>query len=243
MNQMIEKAKSLLDIIFPRRCPVCGEVVAFGGELAHEKCRARLRYISEPVCLKCGKPILDFGEALCEDCARRRHQYDAGRAVWIYDGTMRRSIAAFKYHGRREYADFYAEQMWAVLEGWLSALRADVVIPVPLNPKKQRMRGYNQAALLAGRIAKKLNCPMDERYLRRTSWTEPQKELSPIQRYMNLKKAFHVSEDANKYDRVLLVDDIYTTGSTIDACAAVLRSAGVQRVYFASLCIGSNREG
>ena len=233
----------LKDIVFPKRCPVCDEVVAFGEGNIHSECKAKLKYISEPVCMKCGKPILTAITDLCTDCSRRRHQFDVGRAVWIYEQQMRRSVAAFKYRGRQEYAEFYTEQILAEHRDWLKALHVDVIMSIPLNAKKQRLRGYNQAALLAGGIAKALQIPADFKYLQRNSWTDPQKTLSPVQRYENLKQAFGVMGQPGKYRSVLLVDDIYTTGSTMDACAAVLKAAGVQYVYFLSLCIGSDREG
>lgn len=193
--------------------------------------------------MKCGKPILESSTELCSDCSRRHHQFDAGRAVWVYDQWMRKSVATFKYKGRQEYANFYAEQIAVVCGGWLKALQVDVIIPVPINAKKMRARGYNQAALLAKRLSKTLQIPVDDTYLQRTSWTEPQKALSPVQRYENLKRAFCIKDLNKSYQKVLLIDDIYTTGSTIDACAAVLRAAGTVYVYFVSLCIGSDREG
>ena len=243
-ERLLKKYWDLLkNFIFPKRCPVCDEVVAFGEGYVHSECKAKLKYISEPVCMKCGKPILDISDDVCSDCGRRRHQFDAGRAVWIYEQQMRKSIAAFKYKGRQEYAGFYTEQILAVHSDWLKALHVDVVLPIPLNSKKFRSRGYNQAGLLAKGIAGVLKIPVDTKYLQRTSWTEPQKSLSPVQRYQNLKQAFCVQGQAGKYHSVLLVDDIYTTGSTMDACAAVLKAAGVRYVYFVSLCIGSDREG
>ena len=233
----------MLELLFPRRCPVCDEVLAFGEGPVHRSCQGKLKYIESPVCLKCGKPILEGEEACCSDCGRRRHVFTAGRAVWVYDSRMRASVAAFKYRGRREYAGFYVDQMAALQGAWLHRIRPEVIMPVPLNWKKRQRRGYNQAELLARGLSARLHCPVDTRYLRRTGWTEPQKSLSALQRYENLKKAFRVCGEKGLYKRVLLVDDIYTTGSTMDACARVLREAGVEEVYMICLCTGSDKAG
>lgn len=238
----------LLDLLFPGRCPVCGRLLYVPGapgqaQGIHFGCQSKLLYISEPVCMQCGKPLMNEGEELCTDCRRRRHHFTQGRGIWVYDRWMQQSIAAFKYKGAREYGDFYVRQMMAVQGDWLRALPVDVVIPVPVYWKKKQKRGYNQAAVIAKKLAKILAKPYDERYLRRTLRTEPQKTLSPLQRYANLKKALSVKGKPGKYRCVLLVDDIYTTGSTMDACASALKQAGVETVYFISLCTGSDREG
>lgn len=113
------------------------------------------------------------------------------------------------------------------------------MIPVPVSRKKMQKRGYNQAALIARQLAEKTGIPTDLHSLARIRDTIPQKELNHQERRKNLNNAFKMDQNAVKYKKVLLVDDIYTTGSTIDACAVALKEAGVQQVYFISLSIGA----
>ena len=101
----------LVGLLFPRRCPVCHEVVEDPGELACDICRTRLVRVRDPFCGKCGKPLAAEEQEYCGDCMRKKHAYDRGRAAFVYEEWMRRSIAQYKYGGRREYAEFYAEEI------------------------------------------------------------------------------------------------------------------------------------
>ena len=151
---------------------------------------------------------------------------------------MRASIARFKYRGRREYADFYAEELVKRCGELLLSWQPDALVPVPLHKSRMRKRGFNQAELTARKVGKALGIPVEKRLLLRTKKTSPQKELNDVQRRANLKNAFQVSQNDVRLKRVVLVDDIYTTGSTIDAAAAVLLEHGVEGVYFLTSCIG-----
>lgn len=232
----------LLDLLFPPRCPVCREILVREDGMVHAKCMAKLKYVSEPVCLRCGKPIENAQEEYCYDCQKHRHYFDGGRAVWIYEQHMRQSIVWYKYKHCKEFSDFYSAQMIQKLGSWMKALHPDAVIPVPLNKKKMRIRGYNQAEPIARYLAEYTGCRLDVHTLIRSRWTAPQKDLSPTERFNNLKKAFSVDQKAAAgYRRILLVDDIYTTGSTMDACAHQLKEAGVGEIFFVTMCIGSER--
>lgn len=234
--------RELLDLLFPPRCPVCREILTREDGMVHVKCMTKLKYVSEPVCLRCGKPIENAQEEYCYDCQKHRHYFDGGRAVWIYEQHMRQSIVWYKYKHCKEFSDFYSAQMIQKLGSWMQALHPDAVIPVPLNKKKMRIRGYNQAEPIARYLAEYTGCRLDVHTLIRSRWTAPQKDLSPTERFNNLKKAFSVDQKAAAgYRRILLVDDIYTTGSTMDACAHQLKEAGVGEIFFVTMCIGSER--
>lgn len=116
--------------------------------------------------------------------------------------------------------------------------RPDALVPVPLHPERERKRGYNQAALLAQALGKRLNIPVLSDWLVRVKNTKPQKELEGTARQNNLKKAFKIVQDDVKLNTIVIIDDIYTTGSTIDAAALECRAAGVRRVFFITLAIG-----
>lgn len=194
--------------------------------------------VREPVCMKCGKPLSKEEAEYCPDCLRRKHRYEKRRAVFLYDRVMRASISRFKYHNRREYADFYAEELLRAHGRMLRSWQPDALIPVPLHKSRMRKRGFNQAALVAERMGERLGIPVEEKLLIRVKKTSPQKELNDSARRENLKNAFQLCGNDIKLKRVVLIDDIYTTGSTLDAAAAALLAAGVEKVYFLSICIG-----
>lgn len=238
-----ETMRISIDLLFPPRCPVCRGILTPEQGKVHEICRKKLKFVTEPICMLCGKPIDEKEKEYCGDCLKRRHYFDGGRAVWIYEQYIRQSIVWYKYKHCMEFADYYILELYDSLEEWLGRIRPEIIIPIPLNKKKRRLRGYNQAQLLAERLGKKLNCPVNTDLLLRSHWTEPQKSLTPAQRYENLKRAFCIKGGERiSFGSVLLIDDIYTTGSTIDACAHLLKSYGAGKVYFAALCIGSEAD-
>lgn len=228
----------LVGLLFPRRCPVCHEVVEDPGELACDICRTRLVRVRDPFCGKCGKPLAVEEQEYCGDCMRKKHAYDRGRAAFVYEEWMRRSIAQYKYGGRREYAEFYAEEILLACAREMIRWKAEVLVPIPLHPSRQRKRGYNQAELLAAKLSKKSGIPMDEDCLIRTKKTRAQKELSDRDRLENLKNAFSVQEKKVPCKRIILVDDIYTTGSTMDEAARVLKENGAEFIYFLCISVG-----
>ncbi len=172
------------------------------------------------------------------DCKKKKHHYIQGKSVWVYKGDMKTSIYRFKYANRREYAKFYAEESARIYGKWIQSKGIDVIIPIPIHSKKMKKRGYNQAELYARELGRLLDIPVDRDSLVRIVDTVPQKELDDKQRRKNLKKAFKIKSDSVQWKRVLIVDDVYTTGSTIDAAAALFGEYGVQEIYFLSITIG-----
>ena len=223
------------DIVYPRRCPVCDDAVDSIGRYICRSCEAAFEAVSEPYCLKCGKPLLDDSEKLCRGCEGGRHTFDRGRAAFKYDTYLKESIYRYKYGGRREYADYYVFRMTDILGGFIKSLSPDALIPIPLHKSRLKERGYNQAELIAQGLGKKLEIPVKCDVLIRSSKTEVQKSLNAAERQNNLKKALKISSDVVKLKNVVLIDDIYTTGSTMDAAASCLKEAGVLRVFFAVL--------
>lgn len=234
------KISSVLSLLYPPRCPICGKILGWNEGLVHEKCEKRLVYVKEPVCLRCGKPVYSPVQELCMDCARSPSAIDGGASVWVYTKEMAESVAMYKYHGKREFARFYVEKSVERCKNWIRSRNPDCITAVPLNRRKLKMRGFNQALLLARGMGKALDIPVDGRLLVRTRYTEPQKSLDPGQRMRNLQKAFGPGENIHKYKSVLLVDDIYTTGSTMKICSEILKQNGIEHVWIFSLCIGSD---
>lgn len=229
--------EALVNMVFPRRCPVCDEIVPMGDGLICSRCRTRPQYIREPRCRRCGKQLADGMTQYCHDCRQRRHVYDYGYALYDYQ-SMRKSIYRFKYGKRCEYAAFYARDICGKLADELRMMDADSIVPVPVHASRKRERGYNQAELVAAELSRLTGIRMYGDLVRRVRKTVPQKELTIQERQNNLKKAFNITTNVVKLNKTILVDDIYTTGSTLDAVAMELKRHGVKAVYFIALCIG-----
>lgn len=151
---------------------------------------------------------------------------------------MRKSMYGFKYNNKREYAEFYVQSILEQYETVLKQHNFDAIIPVPIHKNKVKKRGYNQAEVLAKELSKTLEVPLLTDYLLRVVDTTPQKELNDKEREKNLKKAFQLNKNRVKLKKVMLVDDIYTTGTTLDICTKELLNAGVKQVYCVTVCIG-----
>ena len=229
--------ETLVNLVFPRRCPVCDAVVPTGEGLICRQCVPKPLYITEPRCRRCGKQLGGEEQEFCADCLRRRHVFDYGYALYDYQ-SMKKSIYRFKYSRRCEYAAFYAQDLYRRLSGEIRLMDADALVPVPVHRSRLRQRGYNQAELVAAELSKLTGIPMYGKLVKRTRKTAPQKELAIQERQNNLKKAFNISTNVVKLNKTILIDDIYTTGSTLDAVALELKRHGVKSVYFIALCIG-----
>lgn len=242
VGKMPEYMGHLLDILYPPECPVCQKILFEEKEIRlgiHRECSSKLKWITDPMCKKCGKPLLSEQQEYCYDCIRRFGSFESGHGLWLYDDCSSASVFAYKYGGKRVYADFYAGALLSRYGDWIQSLKAQQLVPVPVSRQKRRQRGFNQAELLAKRLGKILDLPVNAGGLQRIHSTAPQKELGREARRKNLETAFSAGEDAfGGVQRVLLIDDIYTTGSTIEYCTRALKKAGVEKVWFLTLCIG-----
>lgn len=228
----------ILNFLYPPRCPICDAAVLPGKRIC-AGCKEKLRPASGNVCLKCGKPLADERKEFCADCAKKPRRFTQGRALWIYEKEAKASIYRFKYQNKREYGSAYAEEIARRDGDWILSKGIQAIIPVPLHKNRKRKRGYNQAEILAKELGRLLKLPVKDGILVRIRDTKPQKTLSDGERKRNLKHAFHVTGGMAP-ERVLLVDDIYTTGSTLDAAAAALLEAGAAKVYVYCLSIGES---
>lgn len=227
-----------LELLFPRRCPVCDNAVTIYGQKICPECIGNFKKIKEPYCFKCGKELQDSTQEYCQDCFTREHKYECGRALYQYESAAS-SIYRFKYKGRKEYGEYYAEEMVKVWGDFLKGIQPDVIIPVPMFEKKKKKRGYNQAEILAKEIGKRINTDVKTDIVERIRNTRPLKELSGRERENNLKKAFKIKENDVKLKTILIVDDIYTTGSTMNEIARVLKENSNCKIYFLALSIGA----
>ena len=233
---MRKTAEFLLDMIYPKRCPVCHEVLKDRNQLLCRKCAGKLRPFSGSLCMKCGKPV-GQEEEYCHSCRNGSHYFTEGRSIFPYEEIWRQSLVRFKYYGCREYGAFYAKAMSVYGRKCLERWKPQMIVPVPLHPSKKRRRGFNQAECLAEQLSLYTGIPWEAGLVCKIRNTRSQKKLDAVQRRNNLRSAYHVTRQIPGIP-VLVVDDVYTTGSTMDAMAMCLLEAGAQAVYFLTVCAG-----
>lgn len=246
----------MINLIFPKKCPFCADVLKKSSlEICPEceKIVESLYVIKEPVCKKCGKPLDNNQKEYCFDCKHHTRSFIQGICLFQYGHraanihgkdlryhSMGESIQRFKYKGSRTYAIYYIKKLMQVHGQELLKIKAQAIIPVPIHKKKYQTRGYNQAEVLANELAKELKIPVLSKFLIRSKETLAQKELTQEQRILNLMDGFTVPKPISKLKRVILIDDIYTTGATMEACTRKLLEAGIKEVYCVSICSGQN---
>ena len=193
----------------------------------------RLERITPPVCVQCGTGVPGAFDlvALCAACRSHPHLFEAARAPWQYRGTGEELLRQFKYRGRWRIGTWLARHMAMTAQAWLPLEDITAIIPVPLHWVKQRLRGVNPAQELAARVARILKKPCLTGALRRRRWTSSQTRLNWQQRQRNVHEAFTAQAARVRGETVLLIDDVLTSGATVNACARALTQAGARRVF------------
>ncbi len=226
----------LLTLFFPKRCVFCDGVIASDNGIC-PKCIHKAKIIKEAFCLKCGKKLSDE-KIYCYDCTRKKQEFERNFAVFEYP-QVRESLYRFKYNGRAEYAAFYARKAWERHGEILKQLHIDAIVPIPLHAGRMRKRGYNQAEEFGRELANLSGIPLNIHLLKRVKATKPLKTLDNEKRQNNLKKAFLIVQNDVKLKTIILVDDIYTTGTTLNEAARVCKSSGVEKVYTLTIAVGN----
>ena len=227
--------KALLDIVFPPLCHACKEFIPDAGVLhLCTRCRGEVHTISSPLCTVCGIPFATPGgiDHVCGACLATHPRFAAARAAVLFDGVARDLIHRFKYDRKVHLARPLSLLMLETLTLFATSLGAELLIPVPLHRRRLRERGFNQAVLLGRPLATTWNIPLVVDNLKRIRWTEPQVTLSATEREANVRGAFALNNPAAvRGNKIILLDDVYTTGSTVAECSRVLRQAGAAAVY------------
>ena len=214
---------SFVDFFFPPQCVGCRS----WGSLLCPSCLKTLPWLPSPFCPRCGLP-LSPGQP-CPDCPGTPWAIDAIRSLFIMEGTAREAVHALKYHGLRSLAAPLGQLLREYLQS--RPLPAEVLVPVPLHPRRERWRGFNQAALLAREVGKLSRWPVVEGSLLRYRDSPPQVHARAQERRRNVQGAFRLSDMSLVGKRVLLIDDVCTTGATLDACARTLKDGGALSVW------------
>lgn len=217
-----ESGTVLLDLIYPPRCPGCGRV----GFALCEVCQARIEPVPGPACLRCGHPV--DSECLCPTCRATPSSLDRITASAVFAPPLREAIHHLKYSNARALAGPLGAHMASY---WRQhGLTADAIVPVPLHKSRLAERGYNQSLLLARAVSHATGIPLAEKMVVRCKATQQQALLGAAARRENVKDAFECRGHPAGLD-IALLDDVCTTGSTLEACAAALKAAGAARVW------------
>jgi len=224
--------RRLLDSVLPPLCLGCNEIVAEPGALC-ATCWPAFSFIAAPMCARCGVPFAeDIGEnAQCGACLRRPPRYLRARSALVYDDRSRRLVLPFKHGDRTDMAKSCG--LWMARAGHELLAEADLVAPVPLHWRRLFTRRYNQALLLAHSAARPSGRPVVPDLLHRARWTGSQGKRTAKERRKNVQSAFSVNArwvGQVKGKAVLLVDDVLTTGATVEACTLALQRAGARHV-------------
>lgn len=218
-----------LNLLFPPLCAGCERL----GESFCSRCAQDVEPVPLPQCMRCGRPQ-PKATTRCADCARHpKDPLTLTRAAALHISPLREAIHALKYKAQPELAPLLARYLSAVYaaEPWCNLPQPiTAVVPVPLHPQRKEERGYNQAELLAEHFSKAVHLPMQPTWLERKRETRQQVGLGPSERQSNVEEAFCATA-AVANQRLLLIDDVYTTGATLRACAAAALSAGATAVY------------
>jgi ComF family protein len=225
-------ANATLNFVFPGACQACGERRAAPAEgFVCEECRRQVRYIRPPFCARCGLPFEGeiTTEFECANCREMELKFSSARSAVVAGGLVREVIHRFKYQQARWFEPFLAGLLVDAARPELVEAegRWDFIAPVPLHPVKERERGFNQAACLAGRLSVATGIPLNENLLRRVQPTRTQTQLTRGERAANVRRAFAARRGLKLAgERIVLVDDVFTTGATTSACAGALLAAG-----------------
>lgn len=245
-----DMARWLFDRLLPRRCLSCTRVVADEGAPVCPQCWGGLSFIVAPHCARCGVPFeqkLPWGDGeaiLCGACMAHPPPFERARAIWRYDEASRRLILPFKHADATDAAPILAD--WLIRTAPELVAGADLIVPVPLHRGRLFRRRYNQAALLAWAVGRRCARPVCPDALLRTRPTVPQGGLGRLARLRNVRGAFRLHpgrQEQVRGRRILLIDDVHTTGATLHECSRVLMRAGAGAVDVLTLARAVREEG
>jgi len=220
----------------------CGKVLREKKLTFCPDCFSQIEFLHSPLCSHCGQPYSEPGERdhVCGECLLASPPFLIARAVGQYDRVLMDVIHRFKYGGKVSVGERLGEFMASYTYPSLAIADYSLIIPVPLHPRRLRQRGFNQAIILAREISRLHSLRLDFLSLQRVVFTEPQVGLGKDMRELNIRGAFHVADaERIRGEKVILVDDVYTTGSTVKECARVLMRNKVEQVSVLTLARAS----
>lgn len=230
MRALIERC---LQFLLPPQCHCCEKFLEEGQQGICPDCLSKIRWIEPPLCTLCGVPFLssEVENHPCGACLTRGKYFTMARAVGYYEGPLREAIHRWKYEEKNYLTLFFGEKLAEGFCRYWDPQSFDLIIPVPLHSKRLRERGFNQALLLVKELSRRTRIPYSKRLLQKRILTPPQVNLSGGEREKGVRGSFHIQRDEEIEGKsILLVDDVYTTGATVNECSKVLLKAGAERV-------------
>ncbi len=213
-----------VDSFFPRRCVGCGKV----GDFLCPECLGKLPRLLKPLCPSCGRP--QASGIVCSDCRRRQTVIDGIRSLFRFDDVIRNAIHQLKYRNLKAISPCLAELLADYIRS--NTLPGEALVCVPLHPRRLRERGYNQSSLLARELGRRINLPVIEDCLIRIKQAQPQvRAVSIEERRRNVADAFVCRDERVSGKQIILIDDVCTSGATLESCAAALKSKGATSVW------------
>jgi len=233
LRASMESLNRVADLLYPPACLRCHQHLRSRRSVFCVACLTSMPRTGRPICQRCGMMVSGAFDATdtCVGCRRRALAFEAARSPWVYTGPLRDALHLFKYRDHWRIGDWLADEMSVYAAETLPLERIDLVLPVPLHWLKRVLRGYNPAAELAQRIARELDLPYAPQSLRRRRWTATQTTLHGRRRFRNVQDAFAANPRHVNGKRILLIDDVLTSGATAHACAGALRDAGARDVF------------
>ncbi|WP_232296915.1 ComF family protein [Candidatus Orientia mediorientalis] len=227
----------LLDYFFPKKCLTCLHLIqsSLPAGLC-STCWNKINFVTLPFCQKCGKTLpYDYGGSIiCLKCYYIEPNYKLARALLIFDKNSKFFIHAFKYYNKPLIAMMIAQLLYIRYQS--DILTADYIIPVPIHRFKLLLRGYNQAQVLGKYLSNVANLPMKSNVLIKYKWTKSQTKLAKKDRIKNINGSFKINNpEIIKNKKIILLDDVVTTGTTVNLCSKILKSAGARSIFV--LCI------
>lgn len=223
----------ILQFFLPKQCPCCDRFLDENENGVCQDCLSGIRWIEPPFCSICGMPFLsrDIETHLCGDCMRKKRYFTIARAVGVYEGTLKKAIHQWKYEGKDSLTPFFVDWIIGGIYRYWPSPFFDLLIPVPLHKSRLRHRGFNQALLLVKQLSKITRIPYAKKLLVKNRPSIPQVDLSVSEREKGLAGNFWVVKKEDiKGKRILLIDDVYTTGATVNECSKTLIMAGAKSV-------------
>jgi ComF family protein len=219
----------IFNLIFPKICIHCRTNITSKESLLCDVCRSTLEFRSGDFCPQCGA-ILNSNK--CEMCEEINYCFDKAFSAFSYTKVMKSLIYSIKYDDMKKVGEFLAFYLSEYWEKYVNILDIDYVIPVPLHKVKKRMRGYNQASIIGENFAKLLNFKFDSSLIKRIYFTKTQTKLTKFQRAKNIKNAFKITKaDKIKDKNILVIDDVFTTGSTVNEISEMLKNNNAGKIY------------